>query len=150
MQLFTFMLGGERYGIDLLRVEQIQVWEQATRLPNTPTHIRGVTNLRGKIVPIIDARARFGLPKIPLGPRAAVVYARVGELGINHRIVGLLVDEVADVRDLVEPIQSHGHEGDDECIEGIAKCGELMVLVIAIDALIAFTGRRGPPLLAVA
>ena len=143
-QLFTFNLAGERYGMDLLCIEQIQVWTHATRVPNAPDFVRGVTNLRGKIVPIIDGRCRFGLPQAAVGPRSTVVFARTGPPE-RRRIVGLLVDEVADVRTIEEPLQSHGHPGVDACIKGIANCEALMILVIDVDALLK-PARRHPQL----
>ena len=60
-QYLTFMLAGEQYGVDILRVQEIKGWDKVTRIPNTPPYVLGVINLRGAVVPIIDLRRRFGL-----------------------------------------------------------------------------------------
>ena len=71
-QYLTFILNSEEYGVDILRVQEIKGWDSATPIPNTPNYVRGVINLRGTIVPIIDLRARFGLERVPYGPTTVV------------------------------------------------------------------------------
>ena len=76
-QYLTFFLNGQEYGVDILRVQEIKCWDSVTEIPNTPSYIKGVINLRGSIVPIIDLRERFSLPAIPYGPTTVVVVLRV-------------------------------------------------------------------------
>jgi len=76
-QLLTFILAGEEYGVNILRVQEIKGWDSVTPIPNTPQHILGVINLRGTIVPIIDLRLRFNLDSIPYGPTTVVIMLKV-------------------------------------------------------------------------
>ena len=76
-QFLTFMLNGEEYGVDILRVQEIKGWDSATPIPNTPAYVRGVINLRGTVVPIIDLRARFGLEHAAYGPTTVVIVLKI-------------------------------------------------------------------------
>ncbi len=77
-QYLTFMLAGEEYGVDILRVQEIKGWDKVTRIPHTPDYVLGVINLRGAVVPILDLRRRFGLETIEFGPTTVVIVVRVG------------------------------------------------------------------------
>src|SRR5258706_1827385 len=95
-QYLTFLLADAEYGVDILRVQEIKGWDTVTALPNTPEYVRGVMNLRGTIVPIIDLRQRFGLATIDYGLTTVVVVLKVmHERG--SRIMGIVVDAVSDV-----------------------------------------------------
>src|SRR6266436_7035883 len=74
-QYLTFMLAGEEYGVDILRVQEIKGWDKVTRIPHTPDYVLGVINLRGAVVPILDLRRRFGLETIAFGPTTVVIVA---------------------------------------------------------------------------
>ncbi|HEY2633642.1 MAG TPA: chemotaxis protein CheW, partial [Steroidobacteraceae bacterium] len=76
-QYLTFMLAGEEYGVDILRVQEIKGWDKVTRIPHTPDYVLGVINLRGAVVPILDLRRRFGLETIAFGPTTVVIVVRV-------------------------------------------------------------------------
>src|SRR5882672_7883397 len=91
-QFLSFQLGAEEYGIDILRVQEIRAYEKATRMPNTPAYIKGVINLRGVIVPVIDLRMKFGLDSAEYNEMTVVVV-----LNLAHRTVGIVVDSVSDV-----------------------------------------------------
>ena len=95
-QFLTFMLAGEEYGVDILRVQEIKGWDKVTRIPHTPDYVLGVINLRGAIVPILDLRRRFGLDTTDFGPTTVVIVVRVAGAR-DERTVGMVVDAVCDV-----------------------------------------------------
>lgn len=92
LQFISFTVGGEEYCADIIAIREIKGWSATTELPNTPGYIRGVMNLRGSIVPIIDLRARFGGRRTDPSDRHVVIVMAVGV-----RVVGILVDAVADI-----------------------------------------------------
>ena len=83
-QYLTFMLNGEEYGVEILRVQGIQGWDSVTPIPNSPEYVLGVMNLRGEIVPIIDLRKRFAMDTIPYGPTTVIVVVRVEAVSYTH------------------------------------------------------------------
>src|SRR5438874_3603245 len=91
-EFLTFRLGAEEYGIDILKVQEIRTYEQPTRIANTPAFIKGVINLRGNIVPIIDLRVKFGLPESRYDGQTVVIVLNIGK-----RTIGVVVDGVSDV-----------------------------------------------------
>lgn len=91
----VFQLGPEEYGIDILKVQEIRGYERVTPIPNLPTYIKGVINLRGVIVPIVDMRMRFNLAKAEYDAQTVVIVLNVG-----GRVIGLVVDRVSDVMEL--------------------------------------------------
>src|ERR1700732_1218106 len=95
-QYLTFLLAGEEYGVDILRVQEIKGWDKVTRIPHTPDYVLGVINLRGAVVPILDLRRRFGLETIAFGPTTVVIVVRVMS-GRDERTVGVVVDAVSEV-----------------------------------------------------
>src|SRR5262245_48308588 len=94
-QYLTFRLGGEEYGVEILRVQEIKGFSTATPIPNTPPYVLGVMNLRGTIIPVIDLRARLGMPKADATQFSVIVVVRV-----SARVVGVVVDGVSDVLDI--------------------------------------------------
>ena len=92
LQLVTFALGNEEYGIDIMAVREIKVWTETTPLPNSPEFVRGVINLRGVIIPIFDLRDRFGQGKTQTTKTHVVII-----IAVEERIVGILVDAVSDI-----------------------------------------------------
>nr|WP_247652817.1 chemotaxis protein CheW [Ideonella aquatica] len=94
-EYLSFKLGHEEYGIDILKVQEIRGYEQPTRIANAPHFIKGVVNLRGVIVPIVDMRLRFDLPDVKYDAFTVVII-----LNIAHRTVGMVVDSVSDVLEL--------------------------------------------------
>src|SRR5450631_1044840 len=95
-QYLTFMLAGEEYGIDILRVQEIKGWDKVTRIPHTPNYVLGVINLRGAVVPILDLRCRFGLEAMEFGPKTVVIVVRVAGARAE-RTIGMVVDAVSEV-----------------------------------------------------
>ena len=90
-ELLTFFLAGEEYGVDILRVQEIKGWDSVTNIPNTPEYIRGVINIRGSIVPIIDMRLRFNLEKKEYTATTVVIILSVVSKGNADRIMGVVV-----------------------------------------------------------
>ncbi|MGE3539896.1 MAG: chemotaxis protein CheW [Candidatus Tectimicrobiota bacterium] len=138
-QYLTFLLADAEYGVDILRVQEIKGWDLVTALPNTPGYVRGVMNLRGTIVPIIDLRQRFGLDTIDYGLTTVVVVVRVmHERG--SRIMGLVVDAVSDVYNISDtdmraaPECANTVSGD--CVRGLATVHGKMVIILDIDQLL--------------
>lgn len=139
-QYLTFLLAGEEYGVDILRVQEIKGWDAVTQLPNTPAFIRGVINLRGTIVPIIDLRLRFKLQQLEYGPTTVVIMLRVeGQSG--SRIMGIVVDGVSDVYNIpaheLKPSPELGASININYIRGLATVNEKMVIVLDIDCMMS-------------
>lgn len=138
-QFLTFILAGEEYGVDILRVQEIKGWDSVTPIPNTPEYIRGVINLRGTIVPIIDLRARFSLESIPYGPTTVVIVLKVIN-GDKSRIMGIVVDAVSEVYNInneeMKPPPDFGTMISIDYVHGLATVEEKMIIVLNIDHLL--------------
>jgi purine-binding chemotaxis protein CheW len=138
-QLLTFILAGEEYGVDILRVQEIKGWDSVTPIPNTPKHILGVINLRGMIVPIVDLRLRFNLDSIDYGPTTVVIMLKVKSEN-RTRTMGIVVDGVSDVynlgQDAMKPAPDFGSVISVDFVKGLATVDEHMVIVLDIDHLL--------------
>ncbi len=138
-QYLTFIMNDEEYGVDILSVQEIRGWEPVTPVPNSPAHVKGVVNLRGIIVPIVDLRAKFNLENVEYGPLTVVIVLRVQFDG-NDRVMGVVVDAVSDVYGLsLEDMQTApdlGDHVDTNYIRGLAAVDEKMIVVLDIDALL--------------
>lgn len=138
-QYLTFMLAGEEYGVEILRVQGIQGWGKVTPIPNTPDYILGVINLRGAIVPIMDLRRRFELEEVPFGPTTVVIVVKVADGG-TERTVGIVVDGVSEVyrleSDEVQPPPDFGGAARTEFVQGLSMVEEKMVILLDIDKLV--------------
>ena len=137
-QFLTFILAGEEYGVDILRVQEIRGWTSATVIPNVPEYVRGVINLRGTIVPIIDLRSRFGMKDADYGPTTVVIVLKIiGATG--DRVMGIVVDAVSDVynvdRQAIKSPPDFGGKLSVDFIRGLATVNEKMVIVLDIDRL---------------
>src|SRR5262249_12242204 len=138
-QYLTFLLADTEYGLDILRVQEIRCWDTVTPLPNTPEYVRGVMNLRGTIVPIIDLRQRFGLASLPYGPTTVVIV-----LWVRHdhgsRIMGIVVDAVSDVYHVsdadMQPAPDCGAAIGTNVVKGLATVNEKMVIIMDSDQLL--------------
>jgi len=137
-QNLTFIMADEEYGVDILAVQEIRGWESATPVPNSPCHIKGVINLRGTIVPIMDLRQRFGLPAIEYGDETVVVVLKV-KIGRNQRVMGIIVDAISDVYDVpTEKIKTTGL-GDNinaRFIRGLVSVEKGMVILLELEKLL--------------
>ena len=132
-QYLTFSLAGEEYGVDILGVQEVKVWTEVTVLPNTPSYIKGVLNLRGVIVPIIDLRARFRMPSIEYDATTVIVVLKLND-GKKDRIIGLVVDAVSDVLDIPRSAQKSVDDFDlnskSEAITGVATVNNKLVIMM--------------------
>jgi len=138
-QYLTFIMNKEEYGVDILCVQEIRGWETATPLPNAPKHIKGVINLRGTIVPIIDLRQCFGLPAIDYTPITVVIVLKVQQASTS-RIIGIVVDAVSDVYSLsaadLRQAPDLGHAVDMHFVKGLVSIENKMVILLNIDQLL--------------
>ncbi len=144
VQFLSFTLGDEEYGVDILRVQEIRSWEPVSRIPNVPDYEKGVVNLRGAIVPIIDLRERFGLGHLAYTPLTVVVVLQTQAEQGHARIMGVVVDSVSDVIDVEEKtIQSapnFGTKVSTEFINGLASVNERMVMLLDVNKLLKLDG----------
>ena len=136
-QFLTFILAGQEYGVDILRVQEIKGWDAVTQVPNTPEYVRGVINLRGTIVPIIDLRIRFSMEQLEYGPTTVVIVLKVISGDDSSRIMGIVVDGVSDVynvqNDAIKAAPDFGEGVDSSFVSGLATVEEKMVIVLDID-----------------
>ncbi len=134
-QYLTFQLGEELYGVDILRVQEIKGYTTVTKIPNQPSHIKGVMNLRGTIVPIVELRTTFGMETIDYTMFTVIVVVVV-----RDRIMGLVVDSVSDVLSIskndIQPPPEFGTKVDVSFLVGIAKSGDSLVALLNIDRLL--------------
>ncbi|MCC7151971.1 MAG: chemotaxis protein CheW [Rubrivivax sp.] len=135
-EFLTFRLGGEEYGIDILRVQEIRSYEPPTRIANAPHFIKGVVNLRGVIVPIIDLRLKLGCENAEYNGFTVVIV-----LNVKGRVVGAVVDSVSDVLELtrehIKPAPELNSSVDGSFITGIGSVGERMLILMDIEGLMS-------------
>ncbi len=133
-EYLTFTLGPEEYAIDILKVQEIRGYEPPTTIANAPTFLKGVINLRGTIVPIVDLRIKFNVGTIEYTPFTVVIILNVGK-----RVVGIVVDGVSDVTSLrsdqVRPAPEFAATVDTRYINGLGTLGERMLIVVDIEKL---------------
>lgn len=138
-QYLTFIMDDEEYGVDILCVQEIRGWEPTTPLPNAPSHIKGVINLRGTIVPIVDLRQCFGLKSIEYSAITVVIVLKV-KTPEGSRVMGIVVDAVSDVytlsREDMRSAPDLGSSIDTDFIEGLVSVDEKMVILLDIDKLL--------------
>ncbi|MBK9305835.1 MAG: chemotaxis protein CheW [Nitrospira sp.] len=135
-QFLTFNLGDELYGVDILRVQEIKGYTTVTKIPNTPSHIKGVLNLRGTIVPIIELRTKFGMPTIDYTAFTVIIVVVV-----RDKVMGLVVDSVSDVLNIdkkdIQPPPQFGAMVDVSFLNGVGKSGDKLVAVLDMDRLLS-------------
>jgi purine-binding chemotaxis protein CheW len=138
-QILTFVLGGETYGVDILRVQEIRGWSAVTKIPQSPPHVLGVLNLRGAIVPIVDLRTRFALERAEYTALTVIIVLSVMS-ATGRRDFGVVVDGVSDVVDVssseVRPAPELGASAATSYIRGLVTVAERMVVLLDIDRLI--------------
>ncbi len=137
-QYLTFFLDGEEYGVNILKVQEIKGWTDVTPMPNTPDPVLGVINLRGTVVPIVELRSYFNLPKAARGATTVIIVVKVEDGRGGTRTLGMVVDSVSEVHNIPgDEIQPPpvGGENDRGVIEGLATVGERMILLLDIDDL---------------
>jgi purine-binding chemotaxis protein CheW len=133
-EYLTFVLADESYGIDILKVQEIRGYDAVTKIANTPDFIKGVVNLRGLIVPIVDLRIKFGLGNVVYDSFTVVII-----LNLNGRVVGIVVDGVSDVMNLngnqVRDVPDIVSSIDTKYITGLATVEEKMFILVDIEQL---------------
>jgi purine-binding chemotaxis protein CheW len=139
-QYLTFQAAGEEYAIAILQVKEILSYTGATKIPMAPDAIRGLINLRGSAVPVVDLAVQFGRPETPASKRACVVIVDVG-VGEQQEVMGILTDSVSEVIDLraeeIEDAPSFGAGVRQEYVAGLAKAGEGFVPILDIERVLS-------------
>jgi purine-binding chemotaxis protein CheW len=134
-EYLSFKLGAEEYGIDILKVQEIRGYENPTRVGGAPPHIKGLINLRGIIVPIVDLRMRFGLAEVVYDASTVVIILDVG-----GRVLGFVVDSVCDVTALtpaqIKPAPGFDERADSDFIFGLGSTDERMLILMDVERLI--------------
>jgi purine-binding chemotaxis protein CheW len=137
-KVLTFSLGGEVYGVDILRVKEIRGWSPVTRIPQSPGHLLGVLNLRGVIVPVVDLRVRFGVGAAEFNALTVTIVLSLNVDGVPKEF-GMVVDSVRDVVDLapanIRPAPEVGGAQGNEFIEAIATHEEQMLILLNAESL---------------
>jgi len=135
MQLVSFHVGGEEFGLDILRVQEIIRIQPLTRVPNSPDFVDGVINLRGKVIPVIALRKRFGLPD-----QANDKQTRIVVIEVNGNVLGFIVDSVSEVlripADTVEPPPRLG-KVEREYVSGVGKLNDRLLILLDVDRLMS-------------
>ncbi|MBB3179163.1 purine-binding chemotaxis protein CheW [Variovorax sp. Sphag1AA] len=136
LEFLSFTLGHEEYGIDIQKVQELRGYDAVTRIANAPDFIKGVVNLRGIIVPIIDMRIRFGI-----GAPSYDQFTVVIVLNIGGRVVGMVVDSVSDVitlsQEQIKPAPEMGSALDTDYLIGLGTLDERMLILVDIDRLMS-------------
>ena len=137
-EYLTFRLGAEEYGIDILRVQEIRSYEKPTTIANAPEHLKGVVNLRGVIVPIIDLRIKLGVGEVRYDHLTVVIVLNIGD-----RVVGVVVDGVSDVLTLepsqLRPVPALDSNFDPDHILAIGSVDERMLILLDIEKFLSDT-----------
>lgn len=138
-QYLTFMLANEEYGVDILKVQEIKGWDETTEIPNTPEYVRGVINLRGTIVPIVDLRSRFDMKNIEYTKTTVVIVLKINNDN-GERTIGFVVDAVSDVykvsKDQFQLPPDFGAIVTTEFIRGMATVDNKMIILLDVDNLV--------------
>lgn len=137
-QYLTFLLGEEQYAVDILCVEEIRSWEKPTQIPNSPSYIKGVINMRGVIVPIVDLRLKFGIGQATYSKITVVIVLTI-ELDDKSRTIGFVVDAVSDVLNVenneIKAVPSISGLIPRHYMEGLVNVGDNVVTLLNVMAL---------------
>lgn len=140
-QLITFELGDQILGADIMAIREIRAWSPATPLPNVPEHVRGVVNLRGVVLPVIDLRHRLGWGMTDTSARHVIIVMQIGE-----QLQGIIVDAVSDIVTVkpeeMHPVPDLGYSIAASFLDGLATIDQRMIMVLSLDRLVEGT----PPL----
>jgi purine-binding chemotaxis protein CheW len=136
----TFQLGREVFGLQILKVQEIIGILPVTRVPRTPPYMRGVVNLRGKVIPVIDLRRKFDLPEQADGKRTCIIVMQLE--GQNSKVItGIIVDEVSEVLNVtaeqLEPSPDFGEGAQTDFILGMGKVGQKVVMLLDVDKVLS-------------
>ena len=132
----TFALGREEYGLEILKVREIIGFMEITSVPQVPLHVKGVINLRGQVIPVIDLRTQFGMEEVEVTEQTCIIVVEIiqGEQRVN---TGIVVDRVQEVLDIpggdIEDAPEFGSSVDTDFIRGMGKIGESVKILLDID-----------------
>jgi purine-binding chemotaxis protein CheW len=136
----TFKLGVEEYGLEILKVQEIIKMMDITRVPRTPEFVRGVINLRGKVIPVVELRLKFGMPTVETTDKTCVIVVQVRRQG-ETVTMGTIVDEVSEVLDiggdLIEPAPEFGTSVDTDFILGMGKIAKKVIMLLDVDKVLS-------------
>jgi purine-binding chemotaxis protein CheW len=131
----TFALGKEEYGLEILKVKEIIGIMDITAVPQVPDYVKGVINLRGKVIPVISLRRKFGMEEIDYTDETCIIV-----MNLNEVLIGIIIDKVQEVLDIeqnnIEPPPSSGIAGKSEYILGMGKVGESVKILLNIDKIL--------------
>jgi purine-binding chemotaxis protein CheW len=135
-QFLTFLLNEQEYGLELFKIQEIRGYAPVTPIPNVPAHVRGVMNLRGTVLPVVDLRMKFRLPPIEYNKFTVIVIAMVGD-----KMVGLLVDAVSDVlqvaQEAMRAAPDFGSAIDTRFIDGVFQTREHLAVALNLEKLLS-------------
>ncbi len=141
-KFLTFFLADEEYGVDIQQVKEILGLIEITPVPRTPDFVKGVVNLRGKIVPVIDLRTRFEMEEQEYTRETCIVVVNIMREG-REVTTGVIVDRVSEVLDIdaeqIEEVPAFGASIDTEFMDGIGKIGERIAILLSIDRILSDT-----------
>jgi purine-binding chemotaxis protein CheW len=151
-QFLSFVLAGEEYAVEILRVKEIIEFDHLTRVPAMPPAVRGVINLRGRVVPVIDLALRFGIGESVITPRSCIVMVEIGA-GDGALVMGIITDAVSEVLDLpidqIQPPPTFGTSVGAEYLDGMAEStGRKFVMLLNIDRALSAQAFGLAPVLA--
>jgi len=136
----TFALDSEEYGLAILKVQEIIGIMKVTRVPKSPGYVRGVINLRGKVIPVVDLRLKFGMESKPDTERTCIIVGQIHRAG-SRVTMGIIVDDVSEVLNItgeqLEAPPSFGASVDTEFILGMGKVGQKVVMLLDIDRVLS-------------
>ena len=136
----TFKLGAEEYAFQILKVQEIIKMMEITRVPRTPDFVRGVINLRGKVIPVVDLRLKFGMPGREATDKTCVIVVRAAHAG-GSLTMGTIVDEVSEVMDIaaqqIEPTPGFGTPVNTDFILGLGKVAKKVLMLLDIDKVLS-------------
>ena len=139
-QFLTFILNGVEYGVDILQVHEIRGWTETTQLPASPPFIKGVINLRGTIVPILDLRERFSLASVEYGPTTVVIVLNINNNG-KALVLGIVVDAVSDTHMInqadIRSTPDCSESLNTQYLQGLVEIDEKLILLLNVDTLLS-------------
>ena len=142
-QYLTFLLEDQEYGLEIYKIQEIRGYSAITPIPNVPAHVRGVMNLRGAVLPVVDLRMKFNLPKVEYNKFTVIVIVSVGD-----KMVGLLVDAVSDVltvnTEAIRDAPDFGPAVDTRFINGVFETRDRLTVVLDLEKLLTESELASP------
>jgi len=136
----TFALANEEYGLEILKVREIIGYIDVTAVPQTPHHVKGVINLRGQVIPVVDLRAKFGMETTEVTEQTCIIVVEITQSGRKFN-TGIIVDRVQEVLDIagkdIEEAPQFGSSVDTDFILGMGKIGDKVKILLDIDRVLA-------------